>query len=210
MCLTERRMYIRHFAVKDKARFEEAFKLTVDFIWNTFDCDTIRLDLYHFNKIINGKEELSADAEIKSIVAMNRKGFKWKAVQNDVTAGIRFQIMQMMRPADVPKKQLSLSDEPLSILASHLYILNQEESYIDESFDNPSSSLTSKRTVPDALCQFEFPSCFYASLRLLKLQKQIDSLYKLNPSNLLASQIDNFNEETPGIFSTRAAVSSSA
>lgn len=80
MCLTERRMYLRHFAVREKARFEEAFKLLIDFMWRTFDCDTIRLDLYHFKKMVDGKEELSADTEIKTIVSMNRKGFKWKAV----------------------------------------------------------------------------------------------------------------------------------
>lgn len=56
-CLTERRMYIRHFSIRDKSRFEESFKMVVDFIWRTFDCDTIRLDLYHFYKTINGKEE---------------------------------------------------------------------------------------------------------------------------------------------------------
>lgn len=56
-CFTERRMYIRHFSLRDKSRFEEAFKMVVDFVWRTFDCDTIRLDLYHFYKTIDGKEE---------------------------------------------------------------------------------------------------------------------------------------------------------
>lgn len=73
-------MYIRHFSIRDKSRFEEAFKIVVDFIWKTFDCDTIRLDLHHFYKVINEKEEQSADAEIKAIVSMNRKGFKWKTL----------------------------------------------------------------------------------------------------------------------------------
>lgn len=56
-CLTERRMYIRHFSMRDKSRFEEVFKIILDFMWKTFDCDTIRLDLHHFYKTINGKEE---------------------------------------------------------------------------------------------------------------------------------------------------------
>lgn len=88
-CLFERRMYIRHFSIRDKSRFEEAIKLVVNFIWRTFDCDSIRLDLYHFYKTIDGKEEQSADAEIKTIVSMNKKGFKWKTLQNDAS-GIRF------------------------------------------------------------------------------------------------------------------------
>ena len=79
-CLTDRRMYIRHFSIRDKSRYEETFKMVIDFIWSTFDNDTIRLDLHHFYKMVNGKEEQSADTEIKTIVAMNKKGFKWKTL----------------------------------------------------------------------------------------------------------------------------------
>lgn len=203
-CLTERRMYIRHFSIRDKSRFEESFKMVVDFIWRTFDCDTIRLDLYHFYKTINGKEEQSADAEIKTIVAMNKKGFKWKTLQNEAS-GIRFQIMQMNRPAEIAKVVVQ-RDEPVRATGTQLYILSQEESYLDESFDQPTTSEASKTLGNNGLSRVEIPFCFYASLRHIQEKKDLTDLLKLNPSNILAAQIDNFTEEV-GLNFVRTAFS---
>lgn len=53
---TETRAYIRHLSTRDKSRFEEALKLVLDFIWKNIDCNSIRLDLHHFNKMVDGKE----------------------------------------------------------------------------------------------------------------------------------------------------------
>ena len=77
-------------------------------------------------------------------------------------------------------------DEPLRVLGTQLYLLSQEESYMDESFEQASNSQLSKRLVQNTLSQVEMPFCFYAALRLLKEKKELTNLLKLNPTNMLA------------------------
>ena len=47
---------------------------------------------------------------------MNRKGFKWKTLQNEAN-GTRFQVMQMNRPADQPKS-MAVRDEPVRAIGT--------------------------------------------------------------------------------------------
>lgn len=66
---------------------------------------------------------------------MEKKGFKWKTLQNDPQSGVRFQVMSMNRPADIPKTGSVQSAEPLVFKGAHLYLLSSDESYVDESFE---------------------------------------------------------------------------
>ena len=140
--MTEYRAYIRHLSVKKKARFEEALQLVLQHLWKSIPCDTIRIDLYHFDQP-NGQQ--AADADIKAMLQMNKKGFKWKTLLNDPSTNVRYQIMQMMRPIDY-KFDLSTmvinKREPLFVKAAQLYQMGKEESYFDDSFEKPTSSKT--------------------------------------------------------------------
>ena len=138
--MTEYRAYIRHLSVKKKSRFEEALQLVLQHLWTSIPCDTIRIDLYHFDQP-NGQQ--AADADIKAMLQMNKKGFKWKTLLNDPSTNVRYQIMQMMRPIDY-KFDLSTmvinKREPLFVKAAQLYQMGKEESYFDDSFEKPTSS----------------------------------------------------------------------
>ena len=57
--------------------------LTIDFIWKHLNPDTIRLDLHHFADPEVPSNNLLANAEIKNIIMMDKKGFKWKTLIND-------------------------------------------------------------------------------------------------------------------------------
>lgn len=49
--------------------------------------DTIRINLYHFKDENDPNGKLTADNELKTLLGMNRKGFKWKTVINDPETG---------------------------------------------------------------------------------------------------------------------------
>lgn len=105
---------------------------------------------------------------------MNKKGFKWKTLQNDPASGVRFQIMQMNRPADIPRSSNIQSGEPLVLKGVHLYLLSSEESYIDESFEQLYSDANdSMAKTGNKLPLVEIPLCFYAGLRHIQAEKQV-------------------------------------
>jgi hypothetical protein len=91
-CLTEFRAYIRHLSIKDKSLFKQALLLTIDFIWRFMNPDTIRLDLHHYADSEVPSNTLQANSEIKNILMMEKKGFKWKTLIND-QSGRRYQVM---------------------------------------------------------------------------------------------------------------------
>jgi hypothetical protein len=45
--------------------------------------DTIRLDLHHYADSELPSNTLQANSEIKNILMMDKKGFKWKTLIND-------------------------------------------------------------------------------------------------------------------------------
>lgn len=143
---------------------------------------------------------------------MNKKGFKWKTLQNDPRSGVRFQVMEMKRPADLPApSKTSVTDHPLLLRGAQLYMLSAEESYIDESFERVNSGDGAESTGKKAskLASVEIPSCFFASMRHIKAEKRVPALSKLNTSNMLAAFLDLFSDDhpLPGIrtnFSTSA------
>ena len=77
---------------------------------------------------------MTADVEIKTALAMNRKGFKWKTLINDPDTGKRFQIMQLNKPADltvdseavVKARKMKHKQQPLSIKAGMIFRLFKE------------------------------------------------------------------------------------
>lgn len=98
---TEFRGCIWHISVNDFKLFEKALHTVLDYMWFTMACDTVRIEQLHFvhEDTEKGKKgEPEAEALLKPILAMNRRGFKWKSLGND--NGRRYQIMQMARPKD--------------------------------------------------------------------------------------------------------------
>lgn len=63
--------------------------------------DTIRVNLYHFKDQNDPNSKLTADNELKTLLGMDRKGFKWKTVINEPESGTRYQVMQMNKPKDL-------------------------------------------------------------------------------------------------------------
>ena len=82
--------------------------------------DTIRLDLHHYADSEFPSYTLQANSEIKNILMMDKKGFKWKTLIND-QSGRRYQVMQMNKPKDL---EIILDDncyqrsEPLIVKAA--------------------------------------------------------------------------------------------
>ena len=61
--------------------------------WTIMQADTVRVDLHHFQDASKPDQAMQADPEIKTILAMNRRGFKWKTLINDAATGKRYQTM---------------------------------------------------------------------------------------------------------------------
>lgn len=203
-CFSEKRAYIHHLSTRDMASFQDALNLVLHFIWTNLDCDTVRIDLYHYEQMMNGSMKQQANAELKTVLAMNKKGFKWKTLQNDPRSGVRFQIMEMKRPSDLPRtSKIQGADHPLLVSGVHLYMLSAEDSYIDESFErvNSGDGVESAGKTGSKLARVEIPSCFFASLRHIQAEKRVAQLSKLNASNALTAQLDLFPEDhvLPGV-----------
>ena len=113
--MTERRAYIRHISVRHREQFLDALHLVLKHVWTALKADTVRIDLYHFEDESN-PGPVQADKEIKAELGMNRRGFKWKTLINDIKTGTRYQIMQMARPADF--EQGPPVSEPLTLKAA--------------------------------------------------------------------------------------------
>jgi hypothetical protein len=110
----EYRAYIRHLTCKHLEDYKEALDMVLDYVWRSLQADNVRLDLYHYRpEGADHSAQLDVNADLKPILAMNRRGFKWKTLKNS-SDGTRFQIMQMNRPTDIDliKHQRS---EPLSV-----------------------------------------------------------------------------------------------
>jgi hypothetical protein len=63
---------------------------------------------------------LNADKEIKELLIMQKKGFKWKSILNK--DGVRAQVMEIKRPADL---QLGTQVEPMTYKAALFYEQNE-------------------------------------------------------------------------------------
>ena len=74
----EFRGYIRTIYVNDQANLKEAIMAVLDYCWNNLQCDSVRVDQHHFDT--DGK--LNCDKEIKELLIMEKKGFKWKSIYN--------------------------------------------------------------------------------------------------------------------------------
>ena len=128
------RAYIRHISVKNRANFAEVLQQAVEFGWTKMLADHIRVDLLHVKDETTDK--LAADVEIKTALAMNRKGFKWKTLINDPDTGKRFQIMQLNKPADLAvdadsvakARKMKPKQQPLSIKAGMILRVSKEAS----------------------------------------------------------------------------------
>lgn len=158
-CLTERRAYIRHLSTVDLSKFEEALQLVLKHAWTVLKAGTVRVDLHHFQDTSKPDQDMQADKEIKAILGMNRRGFKWKTLINDPSTGKRYQIMQIVRPADLKDDQ-GPPPEPLILKAAQLYDIGSDQS---------NESQTRSLDEPDV------PYCFFAALKKIKEDKQIDS-----------------------------------
>lgn len=88
-CMTERRAYIRHISVRHREQFLDALHLVLKHAWTALKADTVRIDLYHFEDESN-PGQVQADKEIKADLGMNRRGFKWKTLINDIKTGKRY------------------------------------------------------------------------------------------------------------------------
>lgn len=93
------RAYIRHISMKNRANFVEVLQQAGEFVLTKMLADHIRVDLLHIKDETTDK--LAADVEIKTVLAMNRKGFKWKTLINDPDTVKRFQIIQLNKPTDL-------------------------------------------------------------------------------------------------------------
>lgn len=117
---------MRHLTARDLPKFEECLQLVLKHAWTVLKADTIRLDLHHFQDASKPDSAKQADPEVKAIVAMNRKGFKWKTLINDAATGRRYQTMQMARPADYPKEPPL--PESLILKVAQLYHIEKDGS----------------------------------------------------------------------------------
>lgn len=95
-------------------------------------CDTVRIEQLHYvhkDTEKGQKGEPEADPQLKPILAMNRRGFKWKSLGND--NGKRYQIMQMARPKDIDaaNKKNKIRQEPFILKSGHLYALDSNSSF---------------------------------------------------------------------------------
>ena len=107
---------------------------------------------------------------------MNRRGFKWKTLINDIKTGSRYQIMQMARPVDFQNSS-SVISEPLSLKAAQLYSFGKElvEKQSNKSQNGPA---------------VDIPYCFFSALQQIKRERKIDKFSKLNPDNVITAQMD--------------------
>lgn len=68
--------------------FEDVLDLSLDYIWKTMHCQSIRVYLHHF--VQDGV--LKVNEEIKSLLKQRR--FKWKTLKNETSTGMRIEIME--------------------------------------------------------------------------------------------------------------------
>ena len=52
--------------------------------------DTVRVNLYYYRPENDPSGSLACDKEIKTLMAMNKKGFKWKTLINDPETAQRY------------------------------------------------------------------------------------------------------------------------
>lgn len=96
------------------SQYDDALQSILTHIWHNLKCDNIRLDLYHYDDPTTN--QMNANKEIKAMLSMNRKGFKWKTLINDPASDKRYQIMQMNRPPEHKIEDPALKrEEPLVI-----------------------------------------------------------------------------------------------
>lgn len=76
--------------------------------------------------------------------------------------------------------------EPIILKGAHLYMLSSDESYIDESFEQPGSDPNNSMAAK-ALLRAEVPVCFFASLQHIVADKVIKDIGKLNQGNALVA-----------------------
>lgn len=171
------------------AMYPDALKQLLEFIWQKLNADTIRIDLYHF--ALEAEGQLKANAEIKEALVMKKLGFKWKTLINDPETGGRYQVMQMNRPKDLPKK--AQRQEPITIKSALLLRMFKDAGKIAK---------TDIGTQP-----IEVPYNYLSALSQLKKDKQVSSLSNLNEGNgnTLASQVDQI-PDTLQLQGVRATV----
>jgi hypothetical protein len=74
----------------NKDNRNEIFDQALKYIWKNTHCQAIRLNIYHV-KYPDGS--LRADPEIKTLLKARK--FKWKTVKNDMTTGLRSEILEV-------------------------------------------------------------------------------------------------------------------
>lgn len=63
--------------------------LSLEFIWKTMHCASIRIFLHHYKQ---QDDKIKVNEELKALLKQRR--FKWKTLKNEVSTGMRIEVME--------------------------------------------------------------------------------------------------------------------
>lgn len=86
-CVQDHRVYIRHLSAKNIDILQDLVSKVLDHCWNKLGVDTVRVDLKHFEDPNKPEQSMQADKDVKEVLVMNKRGFKWRQLINRPDSG---------------------------------------------------------------------------------------------------------------------------